>query len=91
MGTYVRYIQQQGARVVPILYSESDEITLEKLKGLNGVLFPGGAGDYLHKGKFVLDQVKKFNDDGQLYPLWGTCLGYENLVVFTADIGSEAL
>ena len=47
MAAYVRYIESFGARVVPILTNESNDETLIKLKGLNGVLFPGGGGDYL--------------------------------------------
>jgi len=39
--------------VVPIVCTESDEVTLEKLKGLNGVLFPGGDGDYNDKIRYV--------------------------------------
>ena len=52
---------------------------------------PGGDADYLKKGEFVFDQVKKMNDAGQLYPLWGTCLGYENLVIWTANMRDKAL
>ena len=46
MGAYVRYIQASGARVVPLIEGESEEILLHKLNHINGVLFPGGDGDY---------------------------------------------
>ena len=61
MSSYVKYIEAQGARVVPIFRDESNEETIQKLKGVNGVLFPGGGGDYLAKGKFVFDYVTKLN------------------------------
>lgn len=61
MSSYVKYIEAQGARVIPIFREETDEETIEKLKGVNGVLFPGGGGDYLAKGKFVFDYVTKLN------------------------------
>lgn len=70
---------------------ESDEVTLEKLTKLNGVLFPGGSGDYLSKGRFVLEQVKRFNDEGTYYPLMAICLGLQNLCVFTSDLGEQVL
>ena len=46
MCAYVRYIQASGARVVPLIEGESEEILLHKLNHINGVLFPGGDGDY---------------------------------------------
>ena len=61
MSSYVKYIEAQGARVVPIFHDESNEETIQKLKGVNGVLFPGGGGDYLAKGNFVFDYVTKLN------------------------------
>jgi len=59
MDAYVNYMEAFGARVVPIVSTESDEDTLTKLQTLNGVLIPGGAPDnHFHKkGKFVYDQI----------------------------------
>ena len=55
MSAYTKYIEAQGARVVPLIREESDEITMWKVARLNGVLFPGGGGDYYRKGKLVWD------------------------------------
>ena len=57
MGSYVRYIQSSGAWVVPLIESESEEILLHKLNHINGVLFPGGDGDYYKKGRFVFQKI----------------------------------
>jgi len=84
MAAYVRYIQGAGARVVPIVYDEPEEVTIEKLGKVNGVLFPGGGGDYVNVGKLIVEHAKKMNDEGQFFPLWGTCLGFERLAIFTA-------
>ena len=89
MSAYVKYVQAQGARVVPIIYGEPEEVTLEKLKHLDGVLFPGGDGDYYKLGKLVFDQIIKYNDQGHFYPAWSTCLGYEELVGYTASAGNK--
>eukprot|EP00355_Strombidium_rassoulzadegani_P000610 CAMPEP_0168612848 /NCGR_PEP_ID=MMETSP0449_2-20121227/3135_1 /TAXON_ID=1082188 /ORGANISM="Strombidium rassoulzadegani, Strain ras09" /LENGTH=247 /DNA_ID=CAMNT_0008653439 /DNA_START=217 /DNA_END=960 /DNA_ORIENTATION=+ len=90
MSSYVKYMESFGAEVVPIIVGETDDAVLEKLEKLDGVLFPGGDGDNFDLGKFVFNQVKKFNDEGQFYPAWSTCLGYENLVAYTADAGLDS-
>ena len=90
MSAYVKFMQAQGARVVPIIVGESTDVTMKKLKGLDGVLFPGGDGDNFDLGKMVFEQIKAFNDQGHFYPAWGTCLGYENMVAYTADSGLKS-
>jgi len=90
MSAYVKYMEGQGARVVPIIYGEPEADTLEKLKHLDGVLFPGGDGDNVDIGRLVFEQIVKYNDAGHFYPAWGTCLGYENMVAYTADEGFDS-
>jgi gamma-glutamyl hydrolase len=53
------------------------------------VLFPGGDGDNYEIGKLVFDQIVKYNDEGHFYPAWGTCLGYEDMVAYTATAGNK--
>ena len=31
------------------------------------------------------------NDMGHFYPLWGTCLGFENMAIWASDEGSDVL
>jgi gamma-glutamyl hydrolase len=50
MTSYVKYIEARGARVIPILYQDSKEVILDKLSKVNGVLYPGGGGDYYDQG-----------------------------------------
>ena len=47
-------------------------------------MFPGGDGDYLDIGKHIYSSLIAKNDAGEFYPLWGTCLGFENLAIFAA-------
>lgn len=84
MAAYVRFVQAQGARVVPFVYNESEEATIEKLGKVNGVLFPGGGGDYIKIGKLITKHAKEMNDKGDFFPVWGTCLGFERMAQFTA-------
>lgn len=90
MSSYVKYMEASGARVVPIVWGESQEVTLEKLSKLDGVLFPGGDGDDYDIGQFVFEQLKKYNDAGHFYPAWGTCLGYENMIAYTTPSGLDS-
>jgi gamma-glutamyl hydrolase len=75
MQAYVDWIEASGARVVPLVRDEDREVTKKKLKGLNGVLMPGGDGNYHDYGKFVFEQVRAINDAGVYLPVWGTCAG----------------
>jgi len=77
--------------VVPLVLGESRDVTLEKLSHLNGVLFPGGDGDYLEYGRFIYDQILEYNKNGVYYPMWGTCLGFEDLIIYASDEGTAIL
>ncbi|RZC74194.1 hypothetical protein C5167_049676 [Papaver somniferum] len=41
-ASYVKFIESAGARVIPLIYNEPEEILYEKLNLVNGVLFTGG-------------------------------------------------
>ena len=85
MGAYVRFVESAGARVVPILFNDSEDQIKEKMEQVDAVLFPGGGGDYNATGTFVLKETMRLNDEGHFYPLWGTCLGFERLALFTSS------
>jgi len=79
MAAYVRFLEGSGARVVPLLMNEAEEVTLKKMEMINGVLIPGGGGNYDRIGKLVLKKAMEINDNGGFFPIWGTCLGFEFL------------
>lgn len=64
MAAYVKFMEAAGARVVPLIWNEDWSITEEKLSKINGVLFPGGAGDYVDYGRKIIDQLKHYNEIG---------------------------
>lgn len=88
MQAYVDFMKDSGARVIPIILEDSNEVVDEKLSKVNGVLFPGGAGDYKEIGDYIYKSLIKENDEGHFFPLWGTCLGFENLGIFASDSGN---
>jgi len=91
MLAYAQFMEAAGARVIPLIKTDSQEVTLDKLSKLNGVLFPGGDGDYLEFGRVVFNKIKEYNDNGTYYPAWGTCLGFEDFVIYAADEGEKAM
>ena len=65
------------------------------------ILFPGGGADiydspYSRTGNIIFNLAKKANDAGDVFPLWGTCLGFQFLSVqgaggrkITSDVDGE--
>lgn len=49
------------------------EANWNKIKHLDGILFPGGDGDYYDIGQTVFKYALKQNDEGHFLPIWGTC------------------
>ncbi|XP_043238866.1 gamma-glutamyl hydrolase-like isoform X2 [Amphibalanus amphitrite] len=87
-ASYVKYWQSAGARVVPILINQPDEYYQELFHNLNGLVFPGGSaklGDsgYYRAAKVLWDMAAAQPDD--VFPIWGTCLGFELLTYLELD------
>lgn len=84
MSFHVKFIEASGARVVPILVYKPREYYQDILNKVNGVLLPGG-GDLLNSpgfgqaGKIIFDLAVEMNENGDYFPIWGTCLGFEML------------
>lgn len=101
MAAYIKFVEQAGARVVPIHHTDSDEQILTLLSQINGVVFPGGGTDlnnedgslteYSRKGKVILDRVKEMNDQGIYFPVWAICLGFQQVTVIEAPFQNVLL
>ena len=91
MQAYVDWVESAGARVIPLIRGEDPEVTKRKLRGLNGVLMPGGDGDYHDYGRLVFDFVKELNDNGTYLPIWGTCAGKHELLSYVSSAGWDVL
>lgn len=93
MSAYINSLESAGARTVPLIYNGNKQEQLDKIDHLNGVFYAGGGagGAYDVFGKAVYDKVKKLNDQGQYLPIWGTCLGFENLAMFASDNSNTVL
>ncbi|XP_035944825.1 gamma-glutamyl hydrolase isoform X2 [Halichoerus grypus] len=83
-ASYVKYLESAGARVVPVRPDLTDEEYEKLFQSINGILFPGGSADLKKSGyalaaKKFYDLAKQSFDDGDYFPVWGTCLGFEEL------------
>jgi len=80
VASYVKFLESQGARVVPIsYYAEKDEV-VAILSQLNGVFFTGGGANIAPVHEYAYDFAIEANDAGDYFPIWGTCLGFEFLI-----------
>ncbi|XP_017269574.1 gamma-glutamyl hydrolase [Kryptolebias marmoratus] len=84
-ASYVKFLESAGARVVPVMINQ----TLEKYKTLfnsiNGILYPGGgvsiiSSGYQRAAKTFYELAIEANKRGDYFPVWGTCLGFEQLM-----------
>lgn len=55
MSAYVTFMESAGARVVPLILGETWDVTLDKINRVDGILFPGGDGDYIEFGRTIFE------------------------------------
>ncbi|XP_043923670.1 gamma-glutamyl hydrolase [Protopterus annectens] len=88
-ASYVKYVEAAGARVVPVRIGLPEEEYKKLFNSVNGILIPGGGVDlqtseYARLARIFYSLALKANDDADYFPLWGTCLGFEELVYLTS-------
>ncbi|XP_067929726.1 gamma-glutamyl hydrolase-like [Watersipora subatra] len=84
---YRSFVEQGGAGAVPIFVNQSDEYYDQLMTRINGVLLPGGGVNLLTspygKAAYKLFKLaKKMNDVGKYFPIWGTCLGMQEMTTW---------
>ncbi|GAY60703.1 hypothetical protein CUMW_204040 [Citrus unshiu] len=83
-ASYVKFVESAGARVIPLIYNEPEDVLFEKLELVNGVLYTGGwAKDGLYYAivEKVFKKILEKNDAGDHFPLYAHCLGFELLTM----------
>lgn len=88
-ASYVKFVESAGAQVVPIFNNLTTADYTELFSSLNGVLFPGGGANLHSSGYFraaeaFFQMAVTANSRGDVFPVWGTCLGFEALTVLIA-------
>uniref|UniRef100_A0A8D8U8K1 folate gamma-glutamyl hydrolase n=1 Tax=Cacopsylla melanoneura TaxID=428564 RepID=A0A8D8U8K1_9HEMI len=92
-ASYVKHVEDAGARVVPIFIGKNKEYYAELLSRINGVVLPGGSAyfndtdGYADAGRHILYFADQINKQGEVFPVMAVCLGFELLLqVFNKDI-----
>ncbi|XP_072947625.1 gamma-glutamyl hydrolase-like isoform X2 [Epargyreus clarus] len=92
-ASYVKDVESAGARVVPIMIGRDRSYYENIMSKINGVLLPGGAtffnqsNGYADAGQHIYEIAQKLNDQGDYFPIFGTCLGFELLVILASGRG----
>ncbi|XP_072882897.1 gamma-glutamyl hydrolase-like isoform X1 [Hemitrygon akajei] len=85
----VRHLESAGCRVAVIRLFLSESEYEKIFYSINGILFPGGAVD-LKSSEFArvagifYRLALEACDQGDYFPVWGTCLGHQLLTALTA-------
>ncbi|XP_020792356.1 gamma-glutamyl hydrolase-like [Boleophthalmus pectinirostris] len=92
--SYVKYLEAAGAKVVPIHINKTEDEYRALFMSINGLLIPGGKKNMLtshfaRTARLFLELAKEANDQGDYFPVWGTCLGF--LLMVTVAIGDRVL
>lgn len=80
-ASYVKYLEAAGARVVPVDFYASDAELDHLFESLNGFLFPGGSAGFPASAQYIFDKTVAANKGGDFSPLWGTCMGFQWLLI----------
>ena len=75
---------------VPVLTDQDDDYYEHVYRQTNGCLFPGGGqnlteSSYTRSAQFFMKKSQQAAEHGNPYPIWATCLGFEQMVVLVAD------
>jgi gamma-glutamyl hydrolase len=94
-ASYVKWLEAGGARSIPIPYDADSSLLDDLLGQVNAILLPGGAAPYTDTVTLLLDKIVASNShdnvQDHLFPVWGTCLGFEFLVQYAAAGGPATL
>uniref|UniRef100_A0A3B5MA22 folate gamma-glutamyl hydrolase n=1 Tax=Xiphophorus couchianus TaxID=32473 RepID=A0A3B5MA22_9TELE len=89
-ASYVKFLEAAGARVVPVMINKTLEEYKTLFSSINGILYPGGgvsiiSSGYQRAAKIFYDLAIEANKRGDYFPVWGTCLGFEQLMYLTSE------
>ncbi|CAK1556229.1 unnamed protein product [Leptosia nina] len=94
-ASYVKHVEAAGARVVPILIGKSRDYYKDLMKKINGVFLPGGAtffnqsNGFADAGQHIYEIAQEMNNEGDYFPIFGTCLGFELLIILASGRGEK--
>lgn len=91
-ASYAKWLESAGARTILIPYDADDDLVDDIFSQVNGVLFTGGSSDIPNAAKRLWYLVKEANlKNNEFFPVWGTCLGFEYMIMMESDHGELAM
>eukprot|EP00798_Chlamydomonas_sp_ICE-L_P027707 gene27707-7350_t len=94
---FVKWLESAGARPVPIRFYASDGELARLFKSINGLVFPGGLtwlwldAPYVIAARKLFNMAVEANDNGEVFPIHGTCLGFQLLHILVSNISRNDL
>lgn len=94
---FAKWIESAGGRAVPIRYYSSEAELHRLFKSVNGLIFPGGLTDLWMDSPYVIAArklwtwAKEANDAGDIFPIHGTCLGFQLLHILESNVSFTEL
>eukprot|EP01059_Diplonema_ambulator_P007838 TRINITY_DN17351_c0_g1_i1.p1 TRINITY_DN17351_c0_g1~~TRINITY_DN17351_c0_g1_i1.p1 ORF type:complete len:314 (+),score=55.03 TRINITY_DN17351_c0_g1_i1:73-1014(+) len=84
-ASYVKWVEGAGGRAIAIPYN-ADNATMDGIfESVNGILLPGGSAELPKSAKRIFPKIVEANKNGEAFPLWGTCLGFEWLMQLASN------
>ena len=83
-ASYVKWVESAGARVMPIPWNASTEMAEAIFPQINGLLLIGGNSILPQVARVFWDLANQTNAAGGFFPIWGTCLGFEYLLMLAS-------
>lgn len=96
-ASYVKWVEAAGGRVVPIRFYASDAELKRLFNSVNGLVFPGGLTWLWLDAPYVITARKLFNwaveanNNGDVFPIHGTCLGFQLLHILVSNVSRNDL
>ena len=96
-ASYVKFVEAGGARAVPLLLDEPEDSLRAKFAAINGFLIPGGGASFEKDSLFrktaslLLDMALAEFQRGEIFPVHGTCLGFQLLSVLLSDADQDIM
>ena len=83
-ASYVKWVESAGARVMPIPWDATVEMAEAIFPQINGLLLIGGNSILPKVARVFWDLANQTNANGGFFPIWGTCLGFEYLLMLAS-------
>ncbi|KAL4442600.1 hypothetical protein ABPG74_007002 [Tetrahymena malaccensis] len=102
-ASYVKFLEGAGAQTVVIPYDATFDYIDNLFNQINGVLFPGGSVAFevsnpgsqekvfLQNAIYIIQKAQNATDNGDYFPIWGTCMGFQLLTYIGSGLNSSSL